>query len=187
LKEVKADAVKLLLYYRPEDDSSEKQLNLVKRVGRICKELDILFICEPFVYSLKGEGDFKNNLPRFVIQTAKELSELDVDVLKLQFPGDVRTQNLIDLRKNCDELDSTCKVPWVLLSGGIKYEEFLKQVEIASKCNVSGIMVGRALWQEAFEKKSLNEIINFVNTESIARVKKLTVVIRNGLPWFDRN
>jgi tagatose 1,6-diphosphate aldolase len=185
-KEAKADAVKVLLYYRPDDESSEAQLNLVKRVGKMCKDFDMLFICEPFVYSLKGEADFGSNLPHFVVETAEELSEY-VDVLKLQFPGDVKTQSLADLRKNCDELDAACKVPWVLLSGGIRYDEFLKQVEIASRSNASGIMVGRALWQEAFEKKSLSEIVNFVNTESVARLKKLSIIVRNGMPWFDRN
>lgn len=187
LKELKADAVKILLYYKPGDESSKKQLDLVKKIGESCKKLDITFICEPFVYPLKNEIDFKINFPRFVIETAKEISELDVDLLKVQFPGDVNSQGISELRKNCDELDSICKAPWVLLSGGTKYGEFLKQVEIASKCNASGIMVGRALWQEAFEKKSLDEIINFVNTESLTRLSRLSSIARTGLPWFERD
>lgn len=186
LKKLNADAIKILVYYRPEDDSSEKQMNLIEKVGEMCRKFDITFICEPFVYPFKNEKNFKTNFPSLVIETVREISELDIDVLKVQFPGDVNSQSVSELRKNCEELDSACKVPWVLLSGGARYEEFLKQVEITSKCNASGIMVGRALWQEAFEKKSLDEIINFVRKESLTRLDRLSFIAKNGLPWFER-
>jgi tagatose 1,6-diphosphate aldolase len=186
LKEKGADAIKLLLYYRPYEESCKKQLNLVKKVAEDCRKFDIAFVCEPFVYPLKGEADFKASLPGMVIETAKNISDIDVDLLKLQFPGDVNSQNDLDLKKNCKDLDATCKVPWVLLSGGAKYGEFLKQTEIAVQCNASGIMVGRALWQEAFENKELQEIIKFAKTESLSRLNRLSSVVKKGMPWFER-
>lgn len=185
LKELNVNAVKLLVYYRPGE--SREQLKLVKSVAGTCKKLDVTFICEPFVYPLKGEKNFKKQLSTFVIDTAKELSETGVDLLKVQFPGDVNLQTSDELRKNCLELDSVCKVPWVLLSGGKKFDEFLKEVEIASRCNSSGIMVGRALWQEAFKKNSLGEVLNFVNVDSLMRLNRLSsIVMRTGSPWFER-
>jgi tagatose-1,6-bisphosphate aldolase len=161
-------------------------LNLIKKVGKDCKKSDIAFICEPFVYQLKHQKNFKNEFPKLVIETVGKISASDIDIVKVQFPGDVKTSSEIALKKNCEELDSVCKKPWVLLSGGTKYYEFSRQVEIASRYNASGIMVGRALWQEAFEKNSLQEIINFVKTESVARLNKLSSIARNGLSWFDR-
>ena len=185
-KEMNVDAVKLLVYYRPEDESSERQLKLTHRVAEMCKKHDIAFVCEPFVYALKDEKDFTSNFPTFVVQTAKDFSKLDIDVLKVQFPGNSKVQNTEDMKDSCEDLDAVCRMPWVLLSGGEKYDELLKQVHIANKFNVSGVMVGRALWQEAFEKKSLQEIVHFVKTESVARLNKLSVAVQSGMPWFER-
>lgn len=187
-EELNPDAIKFLLYYNPDASySSKKQLNLVKKVSKECKKFDITFICEPFVYPLRKQLEkFKIEFPKIVIETANKISKLNVDLLKVQFPGDVNSQSTIELKKNCEELDSVCKQPWVLLSGGSNYEEFFKQAEIASKCNFSGIMVGRALWQEAFEKKSLKEIMEFVRTESLKRLNRLSTIVHNGMPWFER-
>jgi len=184
LKELNADAAKLLVFYRPEH-ASKKELQLVKKVSEMCKRSDLAFVCENVVYPLEDEKDFETNFPKLVIEAASEISKF-VDVFKVQFPGHVNSQSITELKKNCMELDSVCIVPWVLLSGGASYDEYIKQVRVASECNFSGIMVGRALWQEAFEKKSLQEIVKFVNRESIERLKKLSSVVQNGLPWFER-
>ena len=186
IRGMNADAVKLLVYYRPDDDSSKKQLDLVKKVAASCKEVDMAFVCEPFIYPLNGEKDFRDNFPDLVIQTAREISALGIDVLKVQFPGNVISQRPAELKKNCEELDSVCKVPWVLLSGGTRYEEYLEQVEIASRCNASGIMVGRAIWQEAFESKSFERIVDFVRTTSCKRLIEIISITQKGLPWFER-
>jgi tagatose 1,6-diphosphate aldolase len=185
IKALKADAAKLLVYYRPKDPASRKQLQLVKKVSDLCRKSDLAFVCEIIVYPLKDEKDFENNFPNIVIDATEEVSK-HVDVFKVQFPGHANSQSTHELRRNCLELNSVCDAPWVLLSGGIGYQEYLKQVKIASECNFSGVMVGRALWQEAFKQKSLQKITDFVRKKSLARLRKLTSVTREGMSWFDR-
>lgn len=186
-KEAKADAVKLLVYYRPDLKEDETQLELVKKVSEDCVENDIAFVCEPFVYALKDEKGFDEKLGGLVVETVGRMSGLGMDVLKIQFPGNVGLENEEDLKRRCEELDASCKVPWVLLSGGCDYHDYLKQVEIAASCGSSGIMVGRALWQEAFKKgASIDDIVEFVREVSIDRLEILSEVAKRGLPWTDR-
>jgi len=185
LKKMNADAAKILLYYRPDDASSKVQLELVREVAEECKNQDVAFVCEPFVYPIKGEEDFDKEFPSMVIETAKQISKLGIDVLKVQFPGKVELFSSADLESNCRELGKVCEVPWVLLSGGAKYEDFKRQVEIASGCGASGIMVGRALWQEAFENSSSENILKFVRTEAVKRLNRLSLIAKEGVPWTD--
>ena len=37
-------------------------------------------------------------------------------------------------------------VPWVLLSGGVPFETFFRQTQVACEAGASGVMVGRAVW-----------------------------------------
>lgn len=61
---------------------------------------------------------------------AEKLDSFGADILKLKFPGAKTT------------------TPWVLLSGGVSFEEFTRQLAEAVKNGCRGVAVGRALWQD---------------------------------------
>ena len=54
------------------------------------------------------------------------------------------------LADNLHALDAASERPWVLLSAGVDYPDYFKQVEMAMECGCSGVLGGRAFWKEYF-------------------------------------
>ena len=152
-KRMGASAVKLLIYFRPDlKDVASKQVDLVARLADQCLEEDIAFLVEPVSYSIEGVGTsskkFAEIKPGLVIETARQITALPIDVLKAEFPADIKfEQDEGKLLGLCQELNQASRLPWVLLSAGVDFDSFQKQVEIACKAGASGFLAGRALWQ----------------------------------------
>lgn len=167
-----AEAVKLLIYFNPRTKAARSQKILVENVSKECKKVGIPFICEFLVYPFKEE-DFPEEKSRLIIESAKGISRLGIDLLKTEFPGRIGIDSEGEMRNNCKKISSSSKVPWVLLSRGVEYEEFREQFEIASECGASGFMVGRALWQEYFSLREEKEKRNFLNHVCLERLEEL--------------
>lgn len=91
------DAVKLLLFYNPEAPEAERQERLVEAVAKECRRNDLPLILEPIVYPVtpgqkKSEPEFADALSRLVIESARRLVPLGVDILKAEFVVDVRRE-----------------------------------------------------------------------------------------------
>jgi tagatose 1,6-diphosphate aldolase len=192
-KRMGASAVKLLIYFRPDlKDIASKQLDLVARLADQCLEEDIAFLVEPVSYPIEEGGaslkQFAEIKPALVIETARQITALPIDVLKVEFPADTKfEQDEGRLLKFCQELNQASRLPWVLLSAGVDFDSFKKQVEIACKAGASGFLAGRALWQEGAKIRSREERINFLRNTAAPRLKKLAEIAdRYGKPWYSR-
>jgi len=110
-----------------------------------------------------------------VIETARRLVPLGVDVLKAEFPADVSEQDDEQWRAGCEELSAVCPVPWVLLSAGVSFETFVRQVRIACEAGASGVMAGRSVWSEAvtLETTARKKFLQEVAYERMRRLRKL--------------
>ena len=151
-RRMSASGVKLLVYYHPDAPNAAKQEQLVEQVGEACARLDVAFFLEPLSYSLDPARKKLSSQERrqVVIETAQRLVPLGVDVLKAEFPVDVAEESDERLwQAACAELTTVCPVPWLLLSAAVDYETYLKQVRVACEAGASGVMAGRAVWQEA--------------------------------------
>lgn len=190
-KKMGASAVKLLVYFRPDlKDVASRQLALVAKLADQCIEEDIPLLVEPVSYPVEEVGvsseKFADMKAELVIETAREITALPIDVLKAEFPADIRferdEEKLLGL---CKELDRASRLPWVLLSAGVDYDTFKKQVGIACKCGASGFLAGRALWQEGVQIRSREERMNFFRTTAAPRLRELAELVeRYGRPWY---
>lgn len=183
-----ADGAKLLLYYRPDVPVAERQRALVKELASWCDEQDLPFIVEPVGYAVGDEassGRYTALKPDIVINTAAEITPLGIDVLKAEFPADAKTEkNVTVMLDNCRRLDEASQVPWIILSGGVDFELFVRQVEIACKAGASGFLAGRALWQEATSITSREARQEFFQTTVVDRLRILMAAANAyGTPW----
>ena len=198
-KRMGASAVKLLIYFRPDlKDVASKQLDLVARLADQCLEEDIAFLVEPVSYPIEekerinrggaSSKKFAEIKPGLVIETAKQITALPIDVLKAEFPADIKfEQNEEKLLGLCQELNQASRLPWVLLSAGVDFDSFKKQVDIACKAGASGFLAGRALWQEGAQIRSRDERMNFFKKTAAPRLKKLAEIADSyGKPWYSR-
>lgn len=190
IKRLGASAVKLLIYYQPDlPDAAARQRELVRHVAAECSAADIPLVVETVSYAIGGQtrpsAEFAADLPRLVITTAKEVAALPIDVLKAEFPADFTYERdegrMLDW---CRQISDASPVPWVVLSGGVDYPHFLKQVEIACRGGASGFLAGRAVWKEAMGLETLAERRRFLETTAADRLKVLAdVASRFGVPW----
>jgi tagatose 1,6-diphosphate aldolase len=191
VKKLGASAVKLLIYFRADlKEAASKQLDLVGKVAQQCIEEDIPLLVESVSYLTAEEKDnpeeFFKKKPELVVESARRLTALPIDILKSEFPADIDYEkDEAKLKSYCQELSQASRLPWVLLSAGADFERFRKEVEIACKAGASGFMAGRALWQEASHMSSREERQNFFKSQTVSRLKELTQVADKwAVPWY---
>ncbi len=181
-----ASAVKMRLYYHPEAKSAAKQEALLDQVVADCRAADIPLFLEPLSFSLHGKTPTLPSAERraVVIETARRLSGRGIDVLKAEFPLDIREEpRRGEWEDACRELTEASAVPWVLLSGGISFKEFRQQTEIACRFGASGVVVGRGVWQEAAELHNQAHD-EFLAKTAVDRLVELgDLIAEYGTPW----
>lgn len=191
VKKLGASAIKLLLYFRVDlKQIASKQLDLVDKVAEQCIEEDIPLLVESVGYPTAKEKDnpeeyFKKK-PELVVEAASRLTTLPIDILKSEFPADIGYEKDEDkLKTYCQKLSQASRLPWVLLSAGVDFTRFRKEVEIACKAGASGFMAGRALWQEATRISSREERLEFFKSQTVSRLKELIRIADEwAAPWY---
>ncbi|MBO8141101.1 MAG: tagatose 1,6-diphosphate aldolase [Firmicutes bacterium] len=191
IKAMGASAVKLLIYYNPRREAAAAhQRQVVEQVARECHEYDIPLMVEPVVYpSRDGDEDgFRREKADLVVETARHMSEFAVDLLKMEFPLHPTAGDDPGLwRDACLRLDEACRVPWALLSAGVDFATYRRQLEAACRAGASGFVAGRAIWREAVEMTDEPARQAFLTGEMPRRLRELVdVASRYGRPWWER-
>jgi tagatose 1,6-diphosphate aldolase len=173
-KRMGASAIKLLVYYHPDSSTAAEIEDFTSMIAEECKRHDLVLMLEPLSYSLDGNRKLTSEEKRYaVIETAKRLTPLNVDLLKAEFPLDANDMDESKWMDACQEISSTSVTPWILLSAAVDYEIFLRQVTVACNAGASGIAVGRAVWKEAVNMP-WDDRMKFLRTTAKYRISRLT-------------
>lgn len=165
LKERGAHAVKLLLYVHHEATSWGAQMQTARNVIEDAHASGLPVFLEFVLYSLEGYAESS------VVEVVGRALAQGVlpDVWKLPYPGS---------RDAAEKISAlTEETPWVLLTGGGTFEEFLEHYKIAIAGGASGFVAGRSLWQEAcelFEDEAALQA--FLTTKLVERFEALVKV-----------
>lgn len=192
-KRLGANGVKLLLFYHPEaSESTEAQEGLVRSIAADCRRADLAFFLEPILYSIdptvkKDSADFAARRPSLIVEMARRLSRLGPDVLKIEYPVDVKYEPDTQVwAKACAAVNEVSLAPWTVLSGGGNFESFKQQVQVACQAGCSGFVAGRSIWQEA-ATLSGQPRIDFLDQIAYQRLLELRQVAQQfGAPWQSR-
>jgi tagatose 1,6-diphosphate aldolase len=191
IKRCGADAVKLLAPYEPtEPASAEHQYNLVQKVYQECQKHDILMLLETIAFPFGGEKkdsrEYRARRGATVIESARQLSRF-CDIYKAEFPGHLGMETESQLRDNLKALNAASERPWVLLSAGVDFPDYKRQVEMALDCGASGVLGGRAFWKEFFLQDGAAAREKFAHTEAVERVRQVDALVQSkATPWFNR-
>jgi tagatose-1,6-bisphosphate aldolase len=129
---------------------------------------------EPLSYSLDENKKLTSEEKRYVVvETARRLTPLQVDILKAEFPLALNDRDESKWMEACREVSSASITPWILLSAAVDYETFLRQVTVACHAGASGIAVGRAVWKEAVTLDG-DERMKFLHTTARDRLSRLS-------------
>jgi tagatose 1,6-diphosphate aldolase len=193
IKRMGASAVKLLVYFRVDlEEVASKQIELVGKVAEQCTEQDIPLLVESVTYPTSEEMEnsetFSKKKPDLVIEAARKLTSLPIDILKSEFPADINYErDETKLNTYCQALSHASRLPWVLLSAGVDFERFRREVVMACSNGASGFMAGRALWQEATYIVSREERLSFFQKTTVSRLIELAEIAeKSATPWYAR-
>src|SRR4051812_41818406 len=183
-----ANGVKLLLYYHPDAPNCAEQEALVAEVAEQCHAWQLPLFVEPLHYSLDRSVKSLPNSERrrAVIESARRLVPLGIDILKAEFPLNVeQSPDQAEWAEACAELSEVCPVPWVLLSAGVDFETFLQQVGVACDAGASGILCGRTVWKETTQLDELARM-RFLQTTATERFRQLSAFVSSrARPYTD--
>ncbi len=197
IKRLGADAVKVLVWYRP-DASSENlvfQQDYVKRVGEECQRFDIPFLLELLLYPLvdeatksTGYAEMKEKNSDLVLASIEEFAkeEYGVDVFKLESPVNA---NMINSSGNVQELFNEmgrlAGRPWVMLSAGAEKESFQNILLHAFQAGASGFLAGRAIWHDSFSAyPNWKKVIDGLSSDGFSYLQQITKIAdKKALPW----
>jgi len=192
IKQMGASAVKLLVYYHPQAGALADEIEaFVAGVREECHRYDIPLFVEPVSYSLdssvhKESAEFAKTRPEVVRETARRMSRLKPDILKLEFPVDAAFEDRQQSwQVACEAVSAVCDVPWVLLSAGVEFATFQEQTRVACRSGASGFLAGRAIWKECVTMTPQARA-RFLAETAVDRIHRLEEsVINLARPWTD--
>jgi len=173
------DAVKLLIYW--SDNVSEEvknhQRDLVKKMGEMALESDILYILEILTY-----GVSESEKTKAVLSALKEFSRDDYHVDLFKVEPVVREESHGLSRDYI--FDVTGGKPWVILSGGMDVETFKKIVEMNCELGASGVLAGRVIWKDSVRYVDDPDRMDlFLKTTGVRNVEIIRRAMSLALPY----
>ena len=200
IKEMGANAVKVLLYY--DIDESEEINDIkkawVERVGYECEALGLPYFLEIVNYDAKIDDakgiEYSKLRPKKVIESMKVFDDprYKVDVLKVEAPvnmnyvegygeGEILHTRDEALKYFKDQSDAT-SIPFIFLSGGVSADLFKETLKFAKEAGstFNGVLCGRATWRGAVDVfgKSAEDAKEWLITEGKDNIVTLNEVIK---------
>ena len=158
-----------------EPDLVADCLEAVRQVVEDCREVGVPSVIENLVYQLPGEDLTGKRREDAIIEAARALNELDIDLLKLEYPGSP---------EGCRRLASVLDRPWAVLSAGVPFDDFTTVLEVAfDEGGASGFIAGRSVWREslALAGPARQEFLETVARPRLDAVRK--VAVERARPW----
>ncbi|MCU5746315.1 tagatose 1,6-diphosphate aldolase [Staphylococcus sp. SQ8-PEA] len=199
LKEVDADAVKILIYYDVDDEVETNEIKhaFVERVGSECEAENVPFLLEILTYNNqigdeKGEA-FAKVRPDKVNRAMKVFSDAryKVDVLKVETPVNMNyveglgTDNPVYTQEEAAAYfkaqDDSTHLPYIYLSGGMSADLFQQTLKFAKQAGskFNGVLCGRATWKgatEAFVNDGSLSAREWIEQQGLSNLKALNEV-----------
>jgi tagatose-1,6-bisphosphate aldolase len=123
-----------------EPDLVAEALAVCDEIIRDCRATGVPVVIENLVYARPGEDLRGRAREDAIIESARALNDLDIDLLKLEYPGSP---------EGCRRLAATLDRPWAVLSAGVPFDQFTDIIRIAAdEGGASGFIAGRSVWRE---------------------------------------
>jgi tagatose-1,6-bisphosphate aldolase len=179
------DAVKFLIQLRAdrsiptpgEPDLAGEVLDVCREIITDCHSTGLPSVIENLVYALPGEQLSGKAREDAIINAATALDELDIDLLKLEYPGSP---------DSCRRLADALHRPWAVLSAGVPFEQFSDVLKIAfDEGGASGFIAGRSVWRESLRLRD-EERQRFLNAVARPRLDDLVALANErARPWTE--
>ncbi len=201
IKELGANAVKVLLYYDIDEDEKINDIKKawVERVGFECQALGLPYFLEIVNYDASIDDakgvEYSKLRPKKVIESMKVFDDprYKVDVLKVEAPVNMNyvegfaDGEMLHSRKEAlgyfkEQSDAT-SIPFIFLSGGVSADLFKETLKFAKEAGstFNGVLCGRATWRGSVEEfgKSEKDASKWLQSEGKDNIVTLNEVIKD--------
>jgi len=211
IKDLGADAVKILIYYTPFDthDINDIKHAFIERIGAECVTHDIPFFLEFVGYHHEGKNEksleYAKLKPQVVIGSMKEFSKPQyfVDVLKVEVPiiaeyvegsGVFKGEKAYSFKEAMSyfrEGSAAASLPFIYLSAGVDNATFAEQMKMATEsgADFSGVLCGRATWKDGmgiYGKSGVKALEDWLSNEGVKNIENVNNSIKAAKPWWTK-
>ena len=204
-----ADAVKILIYYTPHEDSAVNDIKhaFIERIGAECDTHEIPFFLEFVGYDPKGGDEkgfeFAKSKPEIVKRSMEEFSKPQymVDVLKVEVPVNAeyvegsavykgqKAYSHDEALKHFRDAAAIAAKPFIYLSAGVSNAQFTESLKMAAEAGTdySGVLCGRATWKEGipvYAKQGVKALEEWLGREGVKNINAVNEAIRPATPWY---
>jgi tagatose-1,6-bisphosphate aldolase len=177
------DAVKFFVQLRAdrptpgagEPDLVADVIDVCQQVIDDCRAKGVPAVIENLIYTIPGQELTPQVREDAIIEAARALNDLDIDLLKLEYPGSP---------EGCRRLAEILDRPWAVLSAGVPFADFTKVLQVAfDEGGAAGFIAGRSVWREAVALDGAARE-EFLTTVAMPRLDKLVeVAASSARPW----
>jgi tagatose-1,6-bisphosphate aldolase len=142
-----------------------------------CRATGVPVVIENLIYTRPGEELAGQAREDAIIESARALNDLDIDLLKLEYPGSAQ---------GCKRLAEILDRPWAVLSAGVPFDQFTDIIAIATdEGGASGFIAGRSVWREVVSLTGA-ERQGFLTEVALPRLERLVQVAADrARPWTE--
>jgi tagatose-1,6-bisphosphate aldolase len=158
-----------------EPDLVAETLAVCEEIIADCRATGVPVVIENLVYTRPGEDFSGQAREDAIIESARALDDLDIDLLKLEYPGSP---------EGCKRLAAILRHPWAVLSAGVPFDQFTDIIQIAcDEGGASGFIAGRSVWREVVSLTGPARE-EFLTSVALPRLERLVdVAAHRARPW----
>jgi tagatose-1,6-bisphosphate aldolase len=160
-----------------EPDLVAEALAVCEEIIADCRAVGVPVVIENLIYQVPGQELTPAVRENAIIEAARALNDLDIDLLKLEYPGSP---------EGCRKLAEILDRPWAVLSAGVPFDQFTDIIKIATEeGGASGFIGGRSIWRETVSLTG-PERQEFLTSVALPRLERLIdVAAQSARPWTD--
>jgi len=208
IKDMGADAVKILLYYTPFETADVNDIKhaFIERIGAECEHYEVPFFLEFIGYDPKGGDEkgfeFAKAKPEVVIKSMQEFGkpQYKVDVLKVEVPVNAefvegssvfKGQGAYSRKEALDyyrQAAAVAQKPFIYLSAGVSNPQFVESLNMAAEAGTdySGVLCGRATWKDGvpvYAKQGVKALEDWLSDQGVKNINAVNSAIKSAKPW----
>jgi tagatose 1,6-diphosphate aldolase len=208
IKDMGADAVKILIYYTPFDTADVNDIKhaFIERIGAECEYHQIPFFLEFVGYDPKGDDEkgfeFAKTKPQVVMKSMEEFGkpQYNVDVLKVEVPVNAefvegssvfKGKAAYSRKEALDyyrQASAIAQKPFIYLSAGVSNPQFVESLNMAAEAGTdySGVLCGRATWKDGvpvYAKQGVKALEDWLSDQGVKNINAVNSAIKSAKPW----
>jgi tagatose 1,6-diphosphate aldolase len=208
IKDMGADAVKILIYYTPFDTADVNDIKhaFVERIGAECEYHQVPFFLEFVGYDPKGGDEkgfeFAKAKPEVVMKSMEEFGKpkYNVDVLKVEVPVNAefvegssvfKGKAAYSRKEALDyyrQASAIAQKPFIYLSAGVSNPQFVESLNMAAEAGTdySGVLCGRATWKDGvpvYAKQGVKALEDWLSDQGVKNINAVNSAIKSAKPW----